>query len=121
MWQVNPKSIYRKYKEAANVLCSENTISQHSLYISLSWFTLIDKRFPQARADIIHHTYEYLVPCRRFLDTPIEGADWVDYIFMKFFYCFAILGDEIFSFNKGNISVFILLQFCVENCVYYSL
>lgn len=59
------------------------------------------------RADFVHRTYECQVHCTRFLDTPIEGADWVDYMFMKFFYCFAILGDEIFSFNKGNISVFI--------------
>jgi hypothetical protein len=87
--------------------CSKNSISHPSLEISLIWFSLIDKRFPQVRADFIHHTYESQVPCRRFLDTPIEGVDWVDYIFMKFFYSFAILGDEIFSFIKENISVFI--------------
>ena len=59
------------------------------------------------RADFFHRTYECQVPCRRFLHTPIDGVDWVDYIFMKFVFCFAILGDEIFSFNNGNISVFI--------------
>jgi len=80
------------------MLCCKNTISQPSLVMSLCWLPLIDKRFPQVRADFIHHTYECQVPCRKFLDTPIGGVDWVDYIFMKFFNCFANLGDEIFSF-----------------------
>jgi len=107
IWQFDPKSIYRKYKEAANILCSKSTISKPSLDISLTWLPLTDKRFPQVRADVIHHTYERQVLCRRFLDTPIQGVDWVDYTSMKFFYYFAILGDEIISFSKGNISLFI--------------
>ena len=89
------------------MLYSKNSISQASLNISLGWFPLIDKRFPQVRADFVRHTYECQVPCRRFLDTPIEGVVWIDYIFMKFFYFCASLRDKIFSFNKGNISVFI--------------
>ena len=59
------------------------------------------------RADVIHHTYGCQVLCGRSLDTPIKDNDWVDYILMKFFYCFAILDNEIFSFSKGNIILFI--------------
>ena len=40
LWQFDPKSVYRKYKEAANILCSKNNISQPSLDISLTWIPL---------------------------------------------------------------------------------
>ena len=53
----------------------------------------------------------------------IKCADWVvtasHYIYMKFFYFVAILGDVIYGINKRKICVFILLQFYMENCIYY--
>jgi len=88
-------------------LISKNIISQPILDISLTWIPLTDERFAQVRADVIHHTYGCQVLCGRSLDTPIKGDDWVDYILMKFFYFFAILGNEIYSFSKGNIILFI--------------
>jgi hypothetical protein len=73
------------------MLCSKNNISQPNLKVSLSWLHLINQIFPEVRADFIQRTYEYQVPCRRFLDTPLEGVVWVDYIFTKFFDFFPIL------------------------------
>jgi hypothetical protein len=37
---------------------------------------------------------------------------------LKFFYFVAVLGDVIFSFNKGRIWFFFLLQFYTANCIY---
>jgi hypothetical protein len=73
------------------MLCYKKNISQLSLNVSLSWSHLINQIFPEVKADFIHRTYECQVPCRRFLDTLLEGVDWVNYICMKFFHCFAIL------------------------------
>lgn len=71
----------------------------------------------------IRDTYECLALSRNVLGTLIECADWVvtalHYIFMKFFYFFAILGDVIFHINKRKFCVFILLQFYMEKCTYY--
>jgi len=43
---------------------------------------------------------------RRFLDTPTDGVDWVVilsfYSLLKLYYFVALLGDEIFSCNKGK-------------------
>ena len=71
----------------------------------------------------IHDTYECLVLGRSVISTVMECADWVvtasHDIFMKFFYFVAILSDVIFSIKKRKICVFILLQFYIENCIYY--
>jgi hypothetical protein len=65
-------------------------------------------------------TQECLVFSRRFLDTPTDGVDWVVilsfYSLLKLYYSVALLGDEIFSSNKGKICVFILVQFHADNC-----
>jgi hypothetical protein len=89
------------------MLCSNNIISQPSLDISLSWFSLIDKRVLLVREAFSYHAYERQMLSRRCLDTPLEGVDRVDLTLTKFFYCFAVLCDEIFSFNRENISAFI--------------
>lgn len=63
-----------------------------------------------------HGTYECLVLCREFLDTQqsvMIGLLLSHIYFNKaiLFYFIAVLGDVIFSFNKGKICVFIVLQF----------
>ena len=72
---------------------------------------------------LIHDTNECLVLGRNVLGTLMESVEWVvtasHYIIMKFFYFVAILIDVIFSINKRKICVFILLQFYMENCIYY--
>jgi len=71
----------------------------------------------------IHDTYECLMLGRSVLGTLMESADWgvtaSHYIFMKFFYFVAILSEVIFIINKRKFCVFILLQFYMENCIYY--
>jgi hypothetical protein len=100
--------------------CSNNIISQPSLDISLSWFSLINKRVPLVREAFSYHTYERQMLSRRFLDTPLEGVDRVYLTLKKLFYCFSVLCDEILSFNRENISAFIWLRFFMENYMCYS-
>jgi len=77
----------------------------------------------QVSKTLIHDTNECLVLGRNVLGTLMESVEWVvtasHYIIMKFFYFVAILIDVIFSINKRKICVFILLQFYMENCIYY--
>jgi len=65
----------------------------------------------------IHNTDECLGLRTRF--APIESVDWVVtvsyHILIKFFYFVHVLGDVIFGFSKGK-TVFILLQFYMQNC-----
>lgn len=55
----------------------------------------------------IHDIYECPVLCRRFTDSPIEGADWLvstpHYILLKFFYFIVCYGAVILSFNNGKL------------------
>jgi hypothetical protein len=41
--QLEPNTIYRKHKEAAQMVCTDNLISQPSLDMCPIWFPLIDK------------------------------------------------------------------------------
>jgi len=69
-----------------------------------------------------HDTYECVVLCRKLLGTQESvtiGLLLSHIYFNKLFYFIVVLGDVIFSFNKGKICVFTVLQFYMENCIYY--
>jgi hypothetical protein len=74
--QYEPNSLYRKYKEAAYMLCGSSPTSQPSLDICPIWFPLINKELKKLIIAQSRFTRMFGL-CRRFMVAPAEGADWV--------------------------------------------